>query len=464
MRLFWKLLAGMLAILMLSFSVFGTILLQSSFRRSLQMEKENGLEEMRLFQYAFLSSADGLTEEALRTLSESIGQNIGDENFTIYDENGVGIYPEGKQAGELYSMLDELDKEDENCAWRVVGTSDGHVMEAMVQMTETYYLGAERNIEYIYENRNRMYRNYRTALLVITAFGTVLAAFFAMAFTRPVNRLSKATREFSGGDYERRVTVKGNDEISALMQDFNSMADRLQTNMEELKEAARRQEEFTGAFAHELKTPLTSMIGYGEMLATMELSDEDRRQAADYIYREGRRLERLSYKLMELIRVGHDTIPPHSVAMEQLGEELQRFAVGMKKSGPISCQVNFADGVIVGDWELLLSLFGNLIDNARKACRQGGKILVTGECEDHGGYRVQVSDNGCGMPEEEINKIVEPFYMIDKSRARQEGGAGLGMAICARIVEAHHARWEITSIEGQGTTVTVFFPAMETMR
>jgi signal transduction histidine kinase len=200
------------------------------------------------------------------------------------------------------------------------------------------------------------------------------------------------------------------------------------------------------------------------MLATMELSDEDRRQAADYIYREGRRLERLSYKLMELIRVGHDTIPLHSVAMEQLGEELQRFAVGMKKSGPISCQVNFADGVIAGDWELLLSLFGNLIDNARKACRQDGKIQVIGKCEADGGYRVQVSDNGCGMPEEEINKIVEPFYMIDKSRARQAGGAGLGMAICARIVEAHHARWEITSIEGQGTTVTVFFPAMETMR
>jgi hypothetical protein len=111
MRLFWKLLAGMLAILMLSFSVFGTILLQSSFRRSLQMEKENGLEEMRLFQYAFLSSADGLTEEA------------------------------------------------------------------MVQMTENYYLGAERNIEYIYENRDRMYRNYKMALLVITAFGTVLAVF-----------------------------------------------------------------------------------------------------------------------------------------------------------------------------------------------------------------------------------------------------------------------------------------------
>jgi signal transduction histidine kinase len=74
---------------------------------------------------------------------------------------------------------------------------------------------------------------------------------------------------------------------------------------------------------------------------------------------------------------------------------------------------------------------------------------------------VQVKDNGCGMPEDEIHKIVDAFYMIDKSRARREGGAGLGLAICERIVTAHHAKWTIESEEGQGTQITVLFPAVE---
>jgi signal transduction histidine kinase len=115
----------------------------------------------------------------------------------------------------------------------------------------------------------------------------------------------------------------------------------------------------------------------------------------------------------------------------------------------------------VGDWELLLSLFGNLVDNARKACREGGEISVIGKCMPDGAYQVCVSDNGCGMPETEIERITEAFYRIDKSRSRKEGGVGLGMTICERIVTAHGAQWNIVSTQGEGTQITVVFPAVE---
>jgi signal transduction histidine kinase len=203
------------------------------------------------------------------------------------------------------------------------------------------------------------------------------------------------------------------------------------------------------------------MIGYGEMLATMELPEEDRRQAASYIYRESRRLERLAYKMMELIQVGNGEIVLQAVPMEQLGRELLRFTAASLREKCIRLQISFEKGTVAGDWDLLLSLFGNLVDNARKACNSGGEIFVSGKkCED-GGYQVKVCDNGCGMPEEEIHKIAEAFYMVDKSRARREGGAGLGMAICERIVKAHRADWTIESKEGQGTQITVRFPAAE---
>jgi signal transduction histidine kinase len=123
--------------------------------------------------------------------------------------------------------------------------------------------------------------------------------------------------------------------------------------------------------------------------------------------------------------------------------------------------LHFEEGTVSGDWELLLSLFGNLADNARKACRPGGKIAVTGQSLPDGSYQVCVADNGCGMPKEEIDKITEAFYRIDKSRSRREGGVGLGLAICEKIVAALGATWNIESRQGEGTQITVVFPPKE---
>jgi signal transduction histidine kinase len=306
-----------------------------------------------------------------------------------------------------------------------------------------------------------MYRNYRIAILLLGGIAILFSALLAVSFTRPIYRLSQATRVFANGDYDRRVAVRGDDELALLSEDFNRMAKRLQENMEELRQAARRQEEFTGAFAHELKTPLTSIIGYGQMLRTMELSDEKRRLAADYIYREGKRLERLSHKMLELIQIGRERMTGTPISMPKWGEELAHLVMPMLEEKQMVFTLSLEEGTVAGDWELLLSLFSNLVDNARKACREGGKISVIGKCMPDGAYQVCVSDDGCGMPETEIERITEAFYRIDKSRSRKEGGVGLGMTICERIVTAHGAQWNIVSTQGEGTQITVTFPAVE---
>ena len=116
--------------------------------------------------------------------------------------------------------------------------------------------------------------------------------------------------------------------------------------------------------------------------------------------------------------------------------------------------------MITGDMDLLLSLFSNLIDNARKACGNGGEVFLSGKTQEDG-YQFVLRDNGCGMPEAEIQKITEPFYMIDKSRARKEGGAGIGMALCQKIISIHRAEWRIESTEGEGTSIYILFPAWQ---
>ena len=112
--------------------------------------------------------------------------------------------------------------------------------------------------------------------------------------------------------------------------------------------------------------------------------------------------------------------------------------------------------VIKGDMDLLQSLFLNLIDNARKACSGNGRIILEGK--DYGEeYKFYVKDNGCGIPESETEKITEAFYMVDKSRARKEGGAGIGLALCVKIAGLHNAGFEIKSKEGTGTQVILSF-------
>lgn len=472
MKLFWKLLMGILTIFILSFTLFGTILLRISFVTSLDREKENGLEELRMFQYAFLASLEGasenytLDEETLRTLAESISQNLGDnrKGFCIYHENGNSIYPVEQQAGELYEILKEESDRQENCLWRLQEDRGEHVLEAMVEMEsggETYYLGMERNIQYVYDSRKIMYCNYRIALLILLGVVAAFSALLSAKVTGPVKRLSQATKAFSKGNYSKRVKPQGKDEVALLMRDFNHMADQLQGNIRELEEAARRQEEFTGAFAHELKTPLTSMIGYGEMLMMMDLPESDRREAVTYIYRESKRLERLSFKMMELIRLREGEISFQTVSMDRLGDTLQKMIVPMMEEKRLRLCCQMERGTILGDSDLLLSLLGNLVDNARKACKEGGQIILNGQLQDNGMYQVTVRDNGCGIPEQELGKITEAFYMVDKSRARREGGAGLGMAICQRIVRLHHAEWTIASTVGEGTEITLIFPGKE---
>lgn len=472
MKLFWKLMFGILTIFLLTFPLFGTILLQTSFRISLEREKENGLEELRMFQYSFLSSMEELNdhytvdEGMIRTLAESVGKNILDNSrgFFIYHENGVSIYPTGQRAGSLWNTLNEKEDSDENCLWEMTEEKGVHVLKAVVRMEsggEIYGLEVTRNIQGIYDGRKAMYHNYRIALLVLFCVTAVFAVLFSEKMAGPLRKLSQATREFSEGNYDRRVQPKGKDEVALLMQDFNHMAGELQDNINDLKEAARRQEEFTGAFAHELKTPLTSMMGYGEMLLMRELSEEERREAASYIYRESKRLEKLSYKMMELIGLGKGTISFQPVKIDGLLEQLEKTTERLMREKQITLCFEAEDGTVAGDFDLLLSLLGNLVDNGRKACREGGHISVCGRHEERGQYRITVTDDGCGIPKEELGKITEAFYMVDKSRARRDGGAGLGMAICERIVRLYHAQWKVESTPGEGTVVTLLFPEMD---
>lgn len=474
MKLFWKQFTAIACLMVTLFAVFGSIFLQTSFRSMLEREKERGLEEWKMFQFALLASVEALPEgypvenetmtEMIETIEDSIGSQ--ESGIALYNADRQLIYKNNRYYGALMAENIGTDR----AMWRLSNTADGHFLEALSLLkcsSGTYYLAFGRNIQYVYDARERLYEQYRNMVLFVIALSVSVSWFLAYHFTKPIRRLVKATRDFARGNYQSRVEVKGEDELADLMLEFNRMARRLERSIWDLEDAARRQEEFTGAFAHELKTPLTSIIGYGDMLRSMNLTEEEKRSSSDYIYQQGKRLERLSYKMMELVRVNTQGITLKPLKTRELAYEIELFTRRLLWEKKVVLEKNIAPGIIYGDLDLLCSLFGNLIDNAAKACarknytgEEQGKILFVGR-QEKTGYSFTVMDNGCGIPANEVGKITEAFYMVDKSRARKEGGAGIGMTLCSRIVKLHHARWEIASNENAGTNVYVFFPEEE---
>lgn len=228
----------------------------------------------------------------------------------------------------------------------------------------------------------------------------------------------------------------------------------LERSIENLENVAARREEFIGSFAHELKTPLTAIIGYADMLRSKEMQPKSRFTAAGYIFSEGKRLEALSLKLMDIIVAGNQEFEPKRFEVGYFVRGVAAVTVPSLSNDGLTLDLRWEPGEIEVEPDLFKTLMINLVDNARKASHKGGVIELFGKVED-GGYALYVRDHGRGMPKEELSRITEPFYMIDKSRSRAQNGAGLGLALCQRIAELHGTKLEYDSEEGKGTTVRI---------
>lgn len=234
----------------------------------------------------------------------------------------------------------------------------------------------------------------------------------------------------------------------------------LERSIENLENVASRREEFIGSFAHELKTPLTAIIGYADMLRSKDMNPKSRFTAAGYIFSEGKRLEALSLKLMDIIVAGKQEFEPKKFEVGYFIRSIAAVTVPSLSNDGLTLDLRWEPGTIEVEPDLFKTLMINLVDNARKASRKGDVIELFGKVED-GGYALYVRDHGRGMPSEELSRITEPFYMIDKSRSRAQNGAGLGLALCQRIAELHGTRLEYESELGKGTTVRILLKGGE---
>ena len=462
--------------LTLIFTVFGAWMLSSNFSRLLDRELERGNSESRMFHFLFEMGFHSVeefgAEYAVNRTMESIAGSVernGNHCFVLqsddewyYGREYVVMTGLEKEAEELVASLDG----DDTYGYCVRRAGSGYYMltAAVSEIGETpVYLGTCRDLTAIYEDRGGLLIQYRIALVCLLAVGGIGIYLLSRYITGPIIRLDRMAEKIAEGRYEFRSHNKSRDEVGSLARSFNRMADRLVDQMEAKALEAKQKEDFTAAFAHELKTPLTSIIGYADMLNSVDLTEAERREAYFYIYSQGKRLESLSHKLLELFSMERGVEDFRQVNMKSLEENIRTTMRPVFKNRGIRSKINMDRGMVWGDEELLLSLFYNLLDNAMKAMDKEGEsfILLRGTALKEG-YEVKVVDNGRGIPKEEIGRITEAFYMVDKSRSRKEGGAGIGMALCQKIAQLHGAELKIDSNLGEGTVIQIRFPDMST--
>ncbi|OQB22802.1 MAG: Alkaline phosphatase synthesis sensor protein PhoR [Firmicutes bacterium ADurb.Bin182] len=458
MKFAWKVFFSVMIVIVTAFSFAGYALNSSAFDEALAQEKQKTLDRMTMLMTVVTSFSQNFSHDSNRSELVSIMQAVATGDFAsakLYDSNKAPIYPANAVRP---SIIAEADK---GIAYELIKGSEGFLMRccAPVQLgVTTGFLYLEQDVSAPFALYDSMIDTWSKTMIAAVAILGAVIFLISVFLTRPIRQLSFAARLFAAGDYDRRARILTRDEVGDLTRDFNGMADSLQKHMRYLEEEAKQRENFVSSFAHELKTPLTSIIGYADMLRSQRMDDEKRFISANYIFTEGRRLERLSLKLLELMVMNRREFEKYAMEVSDIENRLRETAGNalMEKYG-VLLKPELPDATLRVEPDLAITMLINLVDNAAKASKAGQMVVVKGSCRTDG-YLISVTDEGIGIPKEEISRITEAFYMVDKSRSRVQNGAGLGLALCSTIANLHGSKLNIESELNRGTVVSVLLP------
>lgn len=458
MKFSLKLLLWTTIIIAITLGFSGFYFVNYVFETSLEREVGQALDENSILRFAFETAAlnvpvkynvlqNGTVEQIASNL-ETGGQEAS-RRLRLSDEEKNTLY-----ASDGFEADDELllQTQENVRAYRVIQSGEHYYIQTgsrVNALDRVLYLETLRDVSGVFYERTMGFKVYRHMTVLMLILGIIIMNFIASWLTKPIRLLTRATKEMAAGDYGYRASKVSNDELGQLTLDFNHMAEALEENIDKLEEEIQAREDFVGAFAHELKTPLTSIIGYADMLRSRKLDEEKSFLSANYIYTEGKRLETMSLRLLDIIVTRRGDAEIQKIAVESLFEYLKKMFIQKEN---MEFVYTYDSAFVMADPNLIKTVLINLLDNACKASEAGSRIEVAGRiCDDV--YRFTVKDYGVGIPKEELSKITQAFYMVDKSRSRSRNGAGLGLALCTEMLALHNSKLEIESTLGEGTVI-----------
>ena len=366
------------------------------------------------------TSDSGLENQALKLISRALtGKDV--FSWSLHDgamisEAATPIISYGIRIGAVYMM--ELD------------TQQGHLLYTL--QVRTFWISLLLEV-------------------VLILFSLV----FTRAFSSRVRRIMESMRIILEGDYSHKLIMGGNDELTALGDEFNGLVAKLQTS-----ENKRRQ--FVSDASHELKTPLASIKLLSDSILQNEMDMITVREFVSDIGSEADRLTRMSEKLLLLTQTG--TPPENDYEITYIAPTVERVvrmisSLAQQKNVTISTDTQDDQPILILEDDLYQIIF-NLTENGIKYNKPGGTLSIDLQ-RNMDNIILSVSDSGVGIPQESIGHIFERFYRVDKARSRQSGGSGLGLAIVKTIVERNNGQILVTSQPEVGTKFKVIFPIFD---
>lgn len=331
------------------------------------------------------------------------------------------------------------------------------VSSKIVLKNKEFKLITSNSIQGVYDKRIGNYNFFIIIDFIVFIVLAIGMSIISKNLTDPLVKLSNVSKDIAQGDYSKRAPqTNSTTEISILENNFNIMIDVIEENIEELKSLNESKQRFIDSLNHEIKTPITSIIGYSDLLLKSKVNEEMKIKALSYINSEGKRLESLNSTLLKLILIRERKIDMISTSINELVVNVIETMNYKLKQKSMSVEINLEKTLLNVDKQLIIVLLSNLIDNGIKASDENSKIYISGERHKEN-YILKIKDEGMGIPEEDLNKILEPFYMVDKARTRKNNGIGLGLAICSEICKVHNISINIESQLNIGTEVILTF-------
>ncbi|MCR3759222.1 HAMP domain-containing histidine kinase [Clostridium felsineum] len=469
MKLWKKIFICTLIVFEVFFVPSSIYLINSSFKSNLKEEISSAISEQRRFtaliqsNMVFFKLRDGnnvaynLNKEELRLFINTYLSNFKNENVyvEVTDENGDSIF--NNLPGALPKKRPELYLTSNKLQYIVRDVNDKSylfIASNLKLQNSNYKFCYIKDVSRIYANRKYLFGILLKLNIIIVVSLIVVMIILSKFIVKPINSMIKSTQKIAEGNFSERVYVSKDYEIGLLAKNFNYMAGVIEDKIEELRRSADDKQRFIDDLTHEIRTPLTSIIGYADFLRTAKYDKKTLFTSLTYIYDEGRRLQKLSSKLMQLTILRKEEFSMKEESIENMVLRVKRAMKHKLQEKSISLKVSYDKIIYSMELELITILITNLIDNAIKASKSNDEIYL----KVHGyGERLmmEVIDKGAGIPKDAVEKVMQPFYMVDKARERANNGAGIGLALCKKIVDIHKGEIYIISKLKEGTNVKV---------
>jgi len=458
----------LLMIVVLAFLIRGV---QSYYTAQFYTQMESVFTQTELLNELRIAAGDSSAvtrmDEVLSVFSGRLGIDNNTRHFYILDGSTGEVL---KSSNTDKGMIIEITP---NILTAIMGTN------ALKRSSKTNYMDvavpiiSESNeskyVVYIIDNKQtvqslnaEIFSLILQAVLIGFVISIAISLIISKTLLSPIQGMTTAAEAMADGDFSRKISVESEDEIGILAKTFNDMATQIETMLEELKKAEMLRREFVANVSHELRTPLTSIRTYAETISdNKEIPQDMEAEFLHVIINESDRMAKIVQDLLELSRFdsGTSVLSVGRFSIERSVRDVYAAIVleAKRHNQELNLELEWKLPSIRGDRARIEQVLMNIMSNALKYTPDGGKIDIYSGSSD-GNVWVRIEDTGIGIPEEDLTRVFDRFYRVDKARSRESGGTGLGLSIAKEIITKHGGEIKIDSTRGAGTSVTVTLP------